>query len=436
MKHWQALFVVPGFVSLLVACGGSGTVTLPPPPPPPPVANGSPVSGTISNWIPGKTGSLYAVVLNFSAVTPTKSASVPVSANGAFSNLVLPTPTTADLTPAVASNCSGAVTVTPSDAKAAVALLSTNPDSAALNGGGVYESSISGSNGLFNPQPGSSNLLRYYLDKDATISGSCTTTTATPKYIYSYNLTLVKGWNLVNTVVGPRAAASSDPISQTLTSGDAPGSVKFFQTLPETGNITQARGDYAKKLFVGWDGVPDATGYSLELKASGLDLGNGPGNYGNPIPVTGMSTVVAANPKTSYVARVKTKFGSVLSEGAESFFLSTSDLNPDGLNILFPEQGIPYPVAVAAGGSQTVALDLERGANCTQALTLNLSGASVGAASSGTISGTFAPNATSGNASSLTLTVGSSVPSGVYSLDLDASGCPTGVGTGLTLTVP
>jgi hypothetical protein len=374
-------------------------------------------------------------VLNFSSTTPTKSASVPVSVTGAFSNLVLPTPTTADLTAVVASNCIGAVTVAPPDAKVALALLSTNPDSATQNGG-VYESSVSGSNGLFNPQPGSSNVLRYYLDRDATISGSCTTTTATPKYTYSYNLTLVKGWNIVNTALGPRAATSSDPITETLSSGDAAGGIKFLQTLPETGNIAQSRGDYAKKLFLKWDAVPDATGYSLELKASGVDLGNGPGNYGNGIPVTGTSTVVAANPKTSYVARVKTKFGSVLSDGTESFFLSTSDLNLSGLNVLFPEQGIPYPVTVSAGGSKTIALDLERGANCTQDLTLSLSGASVGAASSGTISGAFAPNATSASASNLTLTVGSSVPSGVYSLDLDASGCPTGVGTSLTLTVP
>ncbi len=431
MKKFGLLVLGLAFSSFLVACPGGGTT------PPPLVANGSPVAGTISNWIPGKTGTLYARVFIFSS-TPTTSAGVTVAADGSFNNLVLPTPTAAELGDASSGlgGCSGGtITATPSDSKAVTAFLTTNLTSS--NGGFVYQANKSQASSLV-VDPGSNGTFRIFVSKDTTINGTCTTTTGTPKYTYTYNnVSLAQGWNILNISVAPHAVNSTDPILETFTSGAAASDQKFFQILPETGNITQSRSDYAKKLFLTWDAVPDATGYTLELKSDTADLGNGVGNYGNPISVTGTSTTIPATPKTDYVARVKTKFGTVISNGAESgFTFSTSDLNPGGLNILFPTQGIPHEETIAAGVSKAVNLEFERGANCTQALVLSVSGTSVGAASSSTISGVFTPNSTTGSTSSLALTVGSSVPSGQYTVDLNADGCPTSVGVSITLTVP
>jgi hypothetical protein len=428
MKKFGLLVIGLSLASSLVACPTAVT-------PPPLVANGSPVSGTISNWIPGKAGTLYARVFSSSS-TPSTSAGVPIAADGSFGNLVLPTPPAAELgdgSSSLGSCSSGTVSVTPSDSKAATAFLTTTL-SLSAGSGFVYQANKSQASGLF-LDPGSNNVLRVYASKDTTINGTCTTTTGTPKYTYN-NLSLAQGWNIVNVSVAPHNVNSTDPILETFTSGAAASDQKFFQILPETTNITQSRSDSAKKLYLTWDAVPDATGYTLELKSPTADLGNGVDNYGNPISVTGNSTVVPAIPKTDYVARVKTKFGSVLSFGAESFGISSSTLNPDGLNILFPTQGIPHEETIAAGASKAVNLEFERGANCTQALNLSVSGTSVGAASSSTISGVFTPNATTGSTSSLALTVGSSVASGQYTVDLNADGCPTSVGVSITLTVP
>jgi hypothetical protein len=432
MKKFGLLVLGLVFSSFLVACPGGGTT------PPPLVANGSPVSGTISNWISGKTGTLYARVFSSSSTTSTN-AGVAIAADGSFTNLVLPTPTAAELGDGSSGlgGCSGGtVSVTPSDSKAATAFLTTTL-SLSAGSGFVYQANKSQVSGLF-LDPGSNNVLRVYASKDTTINGTCTTTTGTPKYTYTYNnVSLAQGWNIVNVSVAPHNVNSTDPILETFTSGAAASDQKFFQILPETGNITQSRSDYAKKLFLTWDAVPDATGYTLEVKSSTLDLGNGVGNYGNPISVTGTSTVVPSNPKTSYIVRVKTKFGTVISYGAESgFTVTTSDLNPDGLNILFPTQGIPHEETIAAGSSKSVNLEFERGANCTQALNLSVSGTSVGAASSGTISGGFTPNNSTGSTSSLALSVGSGVASGQYTVDLNADGCSTSVGVSITLTVP
>ena len=96
----------------------------------------------------------------------------------------------------------------------------------------------------------------------------------------------------------------------------------------------------------------------------------------------------------------------------------------------------PFEETIAKGSSKSVNLEFERGANCTQALVLSVAGTSVGAASSGTISGVFTPNNSTGSTSSLALSVGSSVAPGVYSVDLNADGCPTGVSTSILVTVP
>ncbi len=431
MKKFGMLALGLAFTSFLGACGGGGTT------PPPLVANGSPVSGTISNWIAGKTGTLYARVFNFSNNQTTSS--VPIAADGSFGNLVLPTPTAAELSDGSTGlgSCSGGtITITPSDSKAVTVLLTSNLN-LSLNGGAVYQANKSQASALFF-DPGSNSTLRLYASKDTTISGTCTTTTGTPKYTYTYNnVSLAQGWNILNVSVAPHDINSTDPILETITSGAVASDQKFFQVLPETTNITQSRSDYAKKLFLTWDAVPDATGYTLELKSNTADLGNGVGNYGNPISVTGTSTVIPSNPKTSYTVRVKTKFGAISSSGAESgFIFSTSDLNPNGLNILFPTQGIPHDENIAKGSSKSVDLEFERGANCTQALVLSVAGTSVGAASSTTISGVFTPNSTTGTTSSLALTVGSSVATGTYSVDLNADGCPTGVSTSISVTVP
>ncbi len=429
MKKFGLLVIGLAFSSFLVACPGGGTT------PPPLVANGSLVSGIISNWIPGKAGTLYARVFNFSS-NPSTSAGVPIAADGSFSNLVLPTPTTAELgnSSSGLGDCSGGtVSVTPSDGKAVLAILTSNLNSSLS--GAVYQANKSQASALF-VDPGSNSTLRIYVSKDTTINGTCTTTTGTPKYTYTYNnVSLAQGWNILNVSVAPHAVNSTDPILETFTSGAAASDVKFYQILPETTNITQSRSDSAKKLFLTWDAVPDATAYSVEVKSNTADLGNGVGNYGNPISVTGTSTLVPATPKTDYVVRVKTKFGTVISNGAESFGISSSTLNPNGLNILFPTQGIPHEETIAAGASKAVNLEFERGASCTQALSLSVSGISVGAASSSTISGVFTPNNSTGSTSSLALTVGSSVPAGSYTVDLNADGCPTSVGVSMTVTV-
>ena len=176
-----------------------------------------------------------------------------------------------------------------------------------------------------------------------------------------------------------------------------------------------------------------------------MDLGNGVGQYGPAIDATATTATVPANPNTSYDVRVKTKFGASLSYGKYTPFLNTATLNPDGLNILFPTQGIPNPVTVAQGATANIALEFERGANCTAALNLSVAGnstigstgpAPIGAASSSTVSGSFAASGTSGNSSVLNLTVGSSVASGMYTVDVSAEGCPTGETTTLLLTIP
>lgn len=435
MKRWQTVLVVPGFVSLLVACGSNGMVA-----PPPPAANGSPISGTISNWIAGKTATLYAQVFSSS---PSTSAGVAVAADGSFSNLVLPTPTDAELDNGgnLVGSCSGgSITATPSDAKAVFALLTTKPNS----GRDVYQANAVESDSAA-VDPGSNGTYRIYVTKNTTLSGSCTTT-GTPKYTYSYNnVVLVQGWNILNISIAAHDSSATTPIVETLTSGAVSSDQKFFVVLPETANIAQVRSDTAKKLLLNWDAVPEASGYSLQVRSAGLDLGNGVGQYGSAIDTTATTATVSANPNTSYDVRVRTKFDANLSYGAQNSLLSTATLNPDGLNILFPTQGVPNPVSIAKGASQSVALEFERGASCTAALNLSISGSSsvgsagpapVGAASSGTVSGSFAPNSTSGNSSLLNLAVGSSVPSGTYTVDVNASGCPTGVSTILLLTVP
>ncbi len=437
MKRWQILLVVPGFVSLLVACNSSGTVA----PPQSPVANGSPVFGTISNWIPGKTATLYAQV--FSS-TPSTSVGVTVAADGSFSNLVLPTPTDAELNGGgnLLGSCSGgSITATPSDGKAVFALLTTKPNS----GSDVYQANaVESSSSAFDP--GSNGTYRIFVTKNTILSGSCTTTTGTPKYTYTYdNVSFVQGWNILNISLAGHDLSATTPIVETFTSGAVSSDQKFFLVLPETANIAQVRSDTAKKLLLKWDAVPEATGYSLQIRSAGLDLGNGVGQYGPAIDTTATTATVPANPSTSYDVRVRTRFGANLSYGAEGIFLSTATLNPDGLNILFSTQGVPNPVSIAKGASQTVALEFERGANCAAALNLSISGSStvgsagpapVGAASSGTVSGSFAPNSTVGNSSLLNLAVGSGVSSGTYTVDVNADGCPTGVSTILLLTVP
>ena len=441
MKRWQTLFVVPGFVSLLVACGSAATVT--PPPPPPPVANGSPVSGTISNWIPGKTATLYAQIFAPSS-TPSVSAGVPIGAGGSFSNLVLPTPTDAELNSGgdLVGSCGGeGITATPSDSKAVFALLTTKPNS----GSDVYQANAIES-GSYAFDPGSNGTYRIYVTKNTILSGSCTTTTGTPKYTYTYNnVSLVQGWNILNISIAAHDINATTPIVETLTSGAASSDQKFFVVLPETANIAQARSDTAKKLLLKWDAVPEATGYSLQVRSAGLDLGNGVGQYGPAIDTTATTATVPANPNTSYDVRVRSKFGANFSYGVQNSFLNTAPLNPDGLNILFPTQGVPNPVSIAKGASQVIALEFERGANCTADLNLSISGnstvgstgpAPIGAASSGTVSGSFAPNSSSGISSLLNLAVGSSVPSGTYTVDVNAEGCPTGVSTILLLTIP
>ncbi len=418
-------------VSSLVACPAPVT-------PPVQVANGSPISGMISNWQAGKTATLYGKVISLSSGTSV-SAGVAIGVDGSFSNLVMPTPTAAELGSVTGDTTCGTVVVNPSDAKQNYGILST--DSSSTFNGDVHQANTLQLSDL-TPEFGSTIVRHVYVDKDVTINGSCSITTGNPKYTYNFNnVSLIKGWNILSQKTAAHDVNSTAPIVYDFSTGAVSSDIKFLFQYPDVQNLNQARVDFAKKLSIKWDAVANATGYSLEFKASTAS------QYSAPITVaSNQAEIPGLTPNTNYDVRVKTLFGTNSSYGTSAVFgFSTATLNPDGLNILLPAQGTTTEISIAPAASKNLALEFERGASCTQALSLSIDGsltvgsnppAPVGAASSTTISGSFAPNNTTENVSTLSLTVGSSVPAGTYTVSVNADGCPTGVSNNFSLTVP
>lgn len=88
----------------------------------------------------------------------------------------------------------------------------------------------------------------------------------------------------------------------------------------------------------------------------------------------------------------------------------------------------PAAFTVAPGANGNTAVTIAR-TNFTGAVTLSLGGAPAG------VTGAFAPAAPTGTTSTLTVTVGATVPEGVYNLTVDGTGTPGNRTTALTLTV-
>ena len=323
-------------VSSLVAC------PTPPVTPPAQVADGSPISGTISNWQAGKTANLVAQVLFGNTV----SSSVTVASDGSFSNLVLPTPSAAELLP-LSSDAACAGLVTPADAKFAVAVLATNASSQLV--GGVGQANAVQASALLT-DPGNTQVLRYYANKDVVINGTCTSKGPTTTNNY-HNVSFKAGWNILTLKQATHAINSTDPYVNDSNNGPVPSDAKFYFVYPDAQNFAQVRTDFAKKLVVKWDALTNATGYTLEVKASSAS------QYSAPITVaSNQAEIPGLTPNTNYDVRLKTLFGTNSSFGTNSFGFSTATLNTDGLNIQFPTQGVPNPVSIAAGANKSVAL--------------------------------------------------------------------------------
>ena len=364
---------------------------------------------------------------------------VAVGIDGSFNNLVMPTPTAAELSSVTGDTTCGTVVVNPSDAKLSYGILST--DSASTSNGNVHQANTLQLSDLI-PEFASTVVRRVYVDKDVTINGSCSITTGNPKYTYNFNnVSLVKGWNILSQKTAAHDINSIAPIVYDFSTGTVGSDVKFLFQHPDVQNLNQARVDYAKKLSIKWDAVTNATGYTLEFKASSAS------QYSAPITVaSNQAEIPGLTPNTNYDVRIKTLFGTNSSYGTSAVFgFSTATLNTDGLNILLPAQGTSTEISIAPAASKDMSLEFERGSNCTQALSLTIDGsltvgsnppAPVGAPSSTTISGSFAPNNTTGNTSTLSLTVGSSVPAGTYTVSINADGCPTGSSNNFSLIVP
>jgi|GEM_PF-535579 len=88
----------------------------------------------------------------------------------------------------------------------------------------------------------------------------------------------------------------------------------------------------------------------------------------------------------------------------------------------------PTALTIDQGANAPTTVTITR-TNFTGAVTLSLGGAPAG------VTGAFVPNGTAGNTSTLTVTVGASVPTGVYNLTVDGTGAPGNRSMPLTLTV-
>jgi len=201
-----------------------------------------------------------------------------------------------------------------------------------------------------------------------------TVTAATPDYSLSLNpaaLTINQGSNLPTTVTITRI---NFPDAVPLTLGGAPAGVtgSFNPASPTTNTSTLT-------VTVGASVAPGV--YNLTVNGTGT-----PGNRSTPLTLT-----VAPAPDYSL------------------------SLNPAALTI---NQGSNLPTTVTITRT-----------NFTGAVTLSLGGAPAG------VTGAFVPNGTTGTTSTLTVTVGASVATGVYNLTVDGTGAPGNRSTALTLTV-
>lgn len=194
----------------------------------PPASNpdGSTISGKIDNWPAGKTGKISAPLL-FGATT---SAAVAVSADGSFSNLVLPTPAPADLSPVIAECASLA---TPSDGTLALVYPLTVQNTSGADAGLVLQANATQASFLA-PANGSTIVLRYYVENDLKINGSCGGSgSITTNY---NNVSFKKGWNVV------LDSRSADGTSDTFSNGAISSDVKFsFYPSGTALNVTAIR---------------------------------------------------------------------------------------------------------------------------------------------------------------------------------------------------
>jgi hypothetical protein len=154
-----------------------------------------------------------------------------------------------------------------------------------------------------------------------------------------------------------------------------------------------------------WTSVAGATGYTLEKQ-------NG-STFTNLATLDADATTYTdenLTPATSYTYRIKALNGMDASAGLE-VTARTRDEAGSGFSVTVD----PATFTLTPGGNSSVTITLQRTGGFTEAVTLSLEGNVVGATPE-QIAGTFAPNPSSAGSSSLTLTVGTNVPAGDYTL--------------------
>jgi hypothetical protein len=207
MKN-RSIFSLTAFLALaLTACpggtGGSGTPAL------------TSISGQISNWLTGKTGTLGTLVSSSGGQSPVQTQAT-IDASG---NFKIDLPSTDAMAPLISAGsvtnpCAG-VTATPNVKGAGLNLIIQNASKA--NIGNVFLASTDPS------VPGTTSYtvaIYFYVNSDWNASGSCTTTAGSTTS--TFNIQAKAGWNIVIGTVTQGAI--------TYTNGAIPSNVKWIST--------------------------------------------------------------------------------------------------------------------------------------------------------------------------------------------------------------
>ena len=183
--------------------------------------SGLSLGGKITNWPAPQTGALRFKVSNKTqfAVGPTTA----VDGNGNFANLLLPSSEVADQLVTTPNDpaCAGVNFNPPtaSSATASIEVLNANN----LVVGTVNESTKDFNNSQTVLANGDKQVLRTYANTNVTLKGVCTTQTAGKT---TYNLNLVKGWNIV--IVEFTKVTATAIEETTVSTGGLPADIKLF----------------------------------------------------------------------------------------------------------------------------------------------------------------------------------------------------------------